>query len=210
MLDVMDRASERLDLAWTHQKPKPARGPTRWAFFGWSWSSSPRSLPLLPDLHSEISKSWGKPYSFRLHVYQHADYVNIEGVAEHGYVRMPPFEQTFASYLSQGESSSLKAPALPSVALKTASHLKSRVYMAAGQAGGALHTMAVLQAYQADLLKDLGHGRRNHCMWVGQDPPTFEDQWYWTHPLLPSLIQWICLCTFQSTVSQIHSTWRMP
>ncbi len=37
------------------------------------------------------------------------------------------------------------------------------------------------------------HGRRNHCMWVGQDPPTFEDQRYWTHPLLPSPIQWICL-----------------
>ncbi len=66
MLDVMDRASERLDLAWMCQKPKPARGPTRWAFFGWSWSSSPGSLPLLPDRHSEISKSWGKPYSCRL------------------------------------------------------------------------------------------------------------------------------------------------
>lgn len=31
--------------------------------------------------------------------------------------------------------------------------------MAAGQAGGALHTMAVLQVYQADLLKDLDDGK---------------------------------------------------
>ncbi|KAL0189927.1 hypothetical protein M9458_017026, partial [Cirrhinus mrigala] len=32
-------------------------------------------------------------------------------------------------------------------------------YAAAGQAVGALHTMAVLQAYQADLLKDLDKGQ---------------------------------------------------
>ncbi|KAL0157909.1 hypothetical protein M9458_045985, partial [Cirrhinus mrigala] len=34
-----------------------------------------------------------------------------------------------------------------------------RAYAAAGQAVGALHTMAVLQAYQADLLKDLDKGQ---------------------------------------------------
>lgn len=30
-----------------------------------------------------------------------------------------------------------------------------KAFQAAGQAGAVLHTMAVLQAYQADLLKDL-------------------------------------------------------
>ncbi len=52
---------------------------------------------------------------------------------------MPKVEQTLASYLSPHVASSLKAPALP----------------AAGQAGACLHTMSVLQAYQADLLKEL-------------------------------------------------------
>ena len=33
-----------------------------------------------------------------------------------------------------------------------------KAYQAAGQAGAALHTMTVLQAYQADLLKDLSAG----------------------------------------------------
>ncbi len=33
-----------------------------------------------------------------------------------------------------------------------------KAFQAAGQAGAALHTMAVLQAYQADLLKDLSTG----------------------------------------------------
>ncbi len=54
-------------------------------------------------------------------------------------------------------TSTLKAPALPSKPLKETfrSRLNGRAYMAAGQAGAALHTMLVLQAYQADLLKDL-------------------------------------------------------
>lgn len=83
-----------------------------------------------------------------MHPFQHADYANFEGVAERGYVRMPPVEETFASYISQGESSSLKIPALMSVALQSTLHLNGRTYVAAGQAGGALHTMAVLQTYQ--------------------------------------------------------------
>ncbi len=33
-----------------------------------------------------------------------------------------------------------------------------KAYTAAGQAGGCLHTMAVLQAYQADLLKEMDEG----------------------------------------------------
>ncbi len=56
-------------------------------------------------------------------------------------------EETLASYLSVGETSSLQAPSLPSKPLQK--------YAAAGQAVTSLHTMAVLQAYQADLLKDL-------------------------------------------------------
>ncbi len=55
-------------------------------------------------------------------------------------------EETLASYLSVGETSSLKAPSLPSKPLQK--------YAAAGQAVASLHTMVVLEAYQADLLKD--------------------------------------------------------
>ncbi len=53
---------------------------------------------------------------------------------------MPPVEETLASYLSVGETSSLQAPSLPSKPLQK--------YAAAGQAVTSLHTMAVLQAYQ--------------------------------------------------------------
>ncbi|KAI2646248.1 Lamina-associated polypeptide 2, isoform alpha [Labeo rohita] len=78
---------------------------------------------------------------------------------ENGYEKMPPIEETLANYLSLGEASSLKAPSLPTKPLQRTSCLNGRAYVAAGQAVASLHTMAVLQAYQADLLKDLDKGQ---------------------------------------------------
>ncbi|KAI2665286.1 D-alanine--D-alanine ligase A [Labeo rohita] len=74
------------------------------------------------------------------------------------YERMPPIEKTSASYFSMGETFSLEAPSLPSEPLQRTSHLNGRAYAAAGQVVALLHMMAVLQAYQANLLKDKGQG----------------------------------------------------
>jgi hypothetical protein len=75
-----------------------------------------------------------------------------------GYMMMPQVEETLAGYLSPGTSSSLKKPMLPTKPCRMTSSLVGKAFQAAGQAGAALHTMAVLQAYQADLLKDLSTG----------------------------------------------------
>ncbi len=80
------------------------------------------------------------------------------GTSERGYRAMLRVEQMLASYLSPDAASSLNAPALPTKPLHTSSVLVSKGYAAAGQAGSCLHTMAVLQAYQADLLKELDEG----------------------------------------------------
>ncbi|KAI2657131.1 Oncostatin-M [Labeo rohita] len=117
------------------------------------------SLPFLPDLHAEIEKVWKRLYSLRIHNFPHSNYANIEGMREYGYEKMPPVEETLASYLSMGEVSSLKTPSLPSIPLQVTSRLNGKAYAAAGQAVGALHTMAVLQAYHTDLLKDLDKGQ---------------------------------------------------
>ncbi len=106
------------------------------------------------EIVGEIMKSWDKPYSARIHRYKHANHADIEGMREHGYVSISPIEGTLASYLLAGVTSTLKAPALPSKPLKDTSRLNGRAYVAVGQAGASLHKMSVLQAYQADLLKD--------------------------------------------------------
>ncbi|KAI2661268.1 Transposon Tf2-9 polyprotein [Labeo rohita] len=73
-------------------------------------------------------------------------------MAEHGYKAMPQVQQMLASYLFRGA-------ALPSNPLHTTSALVGKGYMAAGQAGACLHTMAVLQTYQVDLLMELDEGK---------------------------------------------------
>lgn len=68
-----------------------------------------------------------------------------------GYEKMPPIEEALKSFL--------KAPSLPSKPLQDISCLNGRAYAVAGQPAVSLHTMAVLQAYKADLLKDLDRGQ---------------------------------------------------
>lgn len=52
-----------------------------------------------------------------------------------------------------------KAPSLSSKPLQDTSQLNGRAYLAAGPAVASLHTIAVLQANQADLLKNLDQGK---------------------------------------------------
>ncbi len=94
----------------------------------------------------------GKSYFSRIHRFQHTSYADIE-VRENGYEGMPPVQEMIASLsrcgrdiLSQGSLLAILAPE---------SCLNGRAYAAAGQIVASLHTMAVLQAYQTDLLKDL-------------------------------------------------------
>ncbi len=117
------------------------------------------SLPFLPDLHTEVEREWKKPFSSRIHRFQHTSYANIARMRESGYERMPSVEETLASYFSMGDTASLMVPSLPFKPLQDTSRLNYRAYAAAGQAVASLHTMAVLQAYQADLLKDPDNGQ---------------------------------------------------
>ncbi len=82
----------------------------------------------------------GKRHSARIHRFQHTSYANVEGMRENGYERMTPVEETLARYLSVGETSSLKAPSLPSKPLQETSRLNGKAYAAAGQAVASLHT----------------------------------------------------------------------
>lgn len=71
-----------------------------------------------------------------------ANYADAEGMREYVYAFMR-------------KASALKSPSLPTKPLHVTSWRNGRAYVAAGQARVALHTMAVMQAYQVDLLKDL-------------------------------------------------------
>ncbi|KAL0149145.1 hypothetical protein M9458_055577, partial [Cirrhinus mrigala] len=158
LLEVMERATARLDLPWKRMKKAAPRGRPDERFLSGHNPPAQVSLPFLPF---SILRSSRHGISHFLHasIGSSRPVMRILRGCVSGYERMPPIEETLASYLSLGEASSLKAPSLPTEPLQRTSSLNGRAYAAAGQAVASLHTMAVLQAYQADLLKDLDKGQ---------------------------------------------------
>ncbi|KAI2646068.1 Transposon Ty3-G Gag-Pol polyprotein [Labeo rohita] len=152
LLEVATRAVAKLNIDWPAEpQVEPQKSKLDERFLQ-------EISPFFPDLHTEVSRSWNSPFSSRLFIPASYNYGYVTGLDERGYRAMPRVEQTLASYLSPELASSLKAPVLPSKLLRVTSALVGKGYTAAGQAGACLHTMLVLQAYQADLLKELDEG----------------------------------------------------
>ncbi|KAI2658583.1 Transposon Ty3-G Gag-Pol polyprotein [Labeo rohita] len=132
LLEVVTRAVEKLKIDWpAESQAEPQRSRLDERFLQSRPPSARRSLPFFPDLHTERCGA-------------------IERC--HGWNRLSP------AICPPGSASSLKAPVLPTKPLRVTSALVGKGYTAAGQAGACLHTMSVLQAYQADLLKELDEG----------------------------------------------------
>ncbi len=88
-----------------------------------------------------------------------ADFTNLVGSVEQGYTATPVVEDNLASHLSPSLAPSWKSrPLLPTKPCRTTSALIGKSYIAAGQAGMTVHTMAILQTYQADVLKEMDEG----------------------------------------------------
>ncbi len=152
LVDVLSRATEKLALDWPDE-PRESRASKLDERFliGAHSKLERRKLPFFSDLHREISSSWKQPFSSRL--------TNLVGSVKQGYTAMPVIEDTLASHLSPSLAPSWKSrPLLPSKPCRTTPALIVKSYIAAGQAGMALHTMAILQAYQADVLKEMDEG----------------------------------------------------
>ncbi len=169
LLEVVTRAVAKLNINWpADDQTEEQRSKLDERFLRSKSLPLRRSLPFFPDLHTELSRSWKRPFSARLFIPASDYYGNVAGLSECGYRAMPRVEQTLASYLAPGAASSLKAPVLPTKPLRGSSALLGKGYAAAGQAGACLHIMAVLQAYQADLLKELDEGEQISSSDVGE------------------------------------------
>ncbi len=157
---MFSRATEKHSLDWPDE-PRESQASKLDERFLSGPNSSPeqRKLLFFGDLHQEISRSWKQPFSSRLTKVAAADFTNLVGSVEQGYTAMPVVEDTLASHLSPSLAPSWKScPLLPTKPCRTTSALIGKSYIAAGQAGMALHTMAILQAYQADVLKEMDEG----------------------------------------------------
>ncbi len=159
LVEVVTRAVEKLNIDWPAEREDVrSRGKLDERFLPSRAQPQRRGLPFFPDLHTEVSRSWEKPVSYRVYSTQTSHYSSILNVNEHGYGEMPKVEETLASYLSPESSSSIKSPTLPTKPVRITSALVGKAYSAAGQAAACLHTMSLLQAYQAELLIELDEG----------------------------------------------------
>ena len=158
LLRLLTRAVEQLGLDWSSpEEPAPNRLDGCFLHQRRRQPAS-RKAPFLPELHSELSKSWNAPFSARVSSHASSTLSQVDGAAEKGYNSIPPVEEAVAAHLCPPSRWRSKA-ALPSKACRTTSALVGRAFAAAGQAASALHSMAVLQILQANLLRDLDEKR---------------------------------------------------
>ncbi len=95
LIRVMNKAVPELELSWN-----PPEEPTKSKLDSWYFRSSRRhvdprtSVPFFPDGHDQLVKTWSAPQSARVHSATQAMFSHVDGAEAHGYVRMPPVEET--------------------------------------------------------------------------------------------------------------------
>lgn len=155
LLRILSKAVEELHLEWA-----PPEEPTRsrldeWYLPGRRQAPRQRPAPFFPEVHDELTKSWRAPYSARLRT-SSAALSSVDGSQEKGYEQLPPLDEAVAAHLCPPAAVGWKNKrALPSKPCRTTSAMAGRAYTSAGQAASSLHTMAILQVFQAKLLRSL-------------------------------------------------------
>ncbi len=156
LLEAMTHAVAKLNICWPveeHAEPQTSKLDER--FLRAKRTPPTWSLSFFPDLHTEVSRSWASPFSDRLFV-PSSDYYDNAGnmggieaarLQSDASGRKDAREFPHCGIISEGSFLSLQATTKNFSAC-------GKGYVAAGQAGACRHTMSVLQAYQADLLKE--------------------------------------------------------
>lgn len=83
---------------------------------------------------------------------------HVGGAEVHGYVRMPPVEETVATHLCPSLAMLGADLSLLSKHCRLTTHLSDKAYTSAGEAASVLHKIAVLQVFQVKLLQSLDSG----------------------------------------------------
>ncbi len=150
---VLSKAVEELGLEWSPPEEPSRSHLDEWFLPGRRQAPQQRPSPFFPEVHDELTRSWRSPYSARLRTSASSALTTVDGAEEKGYERMPQLDESVAAHLCPPTAIGWKAKAShPSKPCRTTSALAGRSYASAGQAASALHSMAVLQVYQAKLL----------------------------------------------------------
>ncbi len=118
------------------------------------YQSPPLTLvPLLPRSSYELTILWHAPHSSHIRPSASVALTSIDAAEEKGYEHLPPLDESVAAHLCPPIAIGWKVRASHPSKLRRATYaLAGRAYSAAGQAASALHSMAVLQVFQAKML----------------------------------------------------------
>ncbi len=161
LLSVLSKAVDELGFEWA-----PPAEPARSRLYEWFLQSdrgridAPRRPgPFFPEMHDEIKKSWNMPLTSRVHNPGSSPPVFCGRSWQLGYAKLPPVEEAVAAHLCPSATANWRVgnnASLPSKPYRATENLAGKAFYAAGQTASALHVMAILQVYQAKLLKALG------------------------------------------------------
>ncbi|KAI2644283.1 50S ribosomal protein L15 [Labeo rohita] len=158
--ESLQRVASEIGVVWgSPPSPEPSRLDD-W-FLGGGRDSRPRSppVPFFPEVHEELTKSWKAPLSASSRYVNSPSLTTLDGGPAKGYTEVPQVERAIVMHLCPQNAASWRGrPRLLSRACKFSSALVAKAYAASGQAASALHAMAILQVYQAKVLKDLHEG----------------------------------------------------
>ncbi|KAI2645948.1 hypothetical protein H4Q32_025302 [Labeo rohita] len=150
---VLTRAVDELGLEWSPPEEPPRSLLDEWFLPGRRQAPRQRASPFLPEVHEELTRSWRAPYSARLRTSSSSALTSVDGADDKGYEKLPPLDESVAAHLCPPTAIGWKTKAShPSKPCRTTSALARRAYTSAGQAASALHSMAILQVFQAKLL----------------------------------------------------------
>ncbi len=160
LIRVMNKAVQELELSWNPpEEPAKSKLDSRYFRSSRRQVNTRTSVPFFPDVHNHLVKTWSAPQSARVHSATQAMFSQVDGAEAHGYVRMPPVEETVAAHLCPTSAKTMGSDiSLPSKPCRMTAHLASKAYSSAGEGASALHAMAVLQMFQAKLLQSLEGG----------------------------------------------------
>ncbi len=149
LLCVLSKAVKELGLEWSPPEEPSGRRLDEWFLLGHRQAPCQRSSPFFPEVHDKLTRSWRAPYAARFCTFASSALTSVDGAEDKGYEKLPPLDKSVAAHLC------------PSSALA------GRAYSSAGQAASALHSMAVLQVFQAKLLTSTDES--------GPDPATLRE-----------------------------------
>lgn len=156
LIRVLSKAVTELDLTWsTPDEPAKSKLDSWVLQSSRRQAASRRGTPFFPDVHEHVVKSWAAPQSARTHSATQVMFAHVDEAEAHGFVRMPPVEETVATHLCPSSSALGSDRSLPSKPCRFTAHQADKAYGVEGEAASALHAMAVLQVFQAKLLQCL-------------------------------------------------------